>query len=410
MARINDRYLELAQSYLFPEIGRRVAAFAQAHPQARVIRLGIGDVTRPLPPAVVEALQRGVAEMADAGTFKGYGPEQGYAFLREAIAANDYAARGARVDPDEIFISDGTKCDCANIQEIFAFDATVAVADPVYPVYVDTTVMGGRAGTLDGQGHYGRIVYMPCTEGNGFLPEPPAQKADIIYLCFPNNPTGAVATRGALERWVRHARQSGAVLLFDAAYEAYICDPAIPRSIYEIKGAREVAIEFRSFSKTAGFTGTRCAFTVVPKELMASDGKGRPVALHGLWNRRQSTKFNGVSYPVQVGAMAVYSPEGKAQVRDLIAYYMGNARIIREGLAKAGFEVFGGIHAPYIWLKTRNGLTSWQFFDWLLEKAHVVATPGSGFGPAGEGFMRLSAFGDRPNVEEAVARFGRLFA
>jgi LL-diaminopimelate aminotransferase len=408
MARINDHYLDLAAGYLFPEIGRRVAAFAEANPSARIIRLGIGDVTRPLPPAVVAALTKAVAEMGDARTFKGYGPEQGYRFLRELIARNDYQERGAAVDPEEVFVSDGSKCDCGNIQEIFAPDTRIAVADPVYPVYVDSTVMGGRAGPPDGRGRFERIIYMSCTAQNRFLPELPREKPDLIYLCFPNNPTGAVAPRAVLERWVDYARREGAVILFDAAYEAYISDPSIPRTIYEVPGAREVAIELRSFSKTAGFTGTRCAFAVVPRELTARDKKGHPVPLHGLWNRRQSTKFNGVPYIVQAGAAAVYSPEGKAQVRELIGYYMENARIIREGLAALGFEVHGGVNAPYLWLRTPRGESSWEFFDRLLSRAKVVGTPGSGFGPSGEGFLRLSAFGERAQVEEAVERIRKL--
>ncbi len=404
MAPINDNYLKLTAGYLFPEIARRVEAFASANPDARVIRLGIGDVTRPLPPAVIAALHRGVDEMASVDTFRGYGPEQGYPFLRELIVKNDYEARGARVDADEIFISDGSKCDSGNIQEIFSTAARIAVADPVYPVYVDTNVMAGRTGKSDGKGRYDRIVYMPCKEENGFLPQLPDEPCDLIYLCYPNNPTGTVASRDVLAQWVGYAREHGSVILFDAAYEAFVSDPSIPRSIYEIDGAREVAIEFRSFSKTAGFTGTRCAFTVVPKDLRGRDGDGRPVSIRDLWNRRQSTKFNGVSYPVQVGAAAIYSDEGKAQVRELIDFYMENARIIREGLDAAGITTFGGVNAPYIWLKTPGGKTSWEFFDLLLQKAHVVGTPGSGFGPAGEGYFRLSAFGERANVEEAVER------
>ncbi len=408
MARINDSYEDLAASYLFPEIGRRVAAFAKAHPGARIIRLGIGDVTRPLPPAVIAALHRGVDEMADPKTFKGYGPEQGYGFLRELIAEHDYRRRGAAIDVDEIFVSDGSKCDTANILEIFAGDARIAVADPVYPVYIDSTVMGGRAGAPDGKGRYGRVIYMPCTAANGFLPDLPKETPDAIYLCFPNNPTGTVATREVLARWVAYARERGAVILFDAAYEAYISDPSIPHSIYEIDGARDVAIEFRSFSKTAGFTGTRCAFTAVPRTLCGKNKRGETVSLHALWNRRHSTKFNGVSYPVQLGAAAVYSLEGKAQVREVIAYYMKNARIIREGLSKAGYEVHGGVNAPYIWLRTKGGAGSWDFFDRLLSRANVVGTPGVGFGPAGEGYLRLSAFGNRTDVEEAVARIQRM--
>ncbi len=408
MARINDSYQDLAASYLFPEIGRRVTAFAKAHPEARIIRLGIGDVTQPLPPAVIAALHRGVDEMADAKTFKGYGPEQGYAFLRELIAEHDYRSRGAAIDADEVFVSDGSKCDTANIQEIFAGDARIAVADPVYPVYVDSTVMGGRAGAPDGKGHFGRIIYMPCTAENGFLPDLPRETPDAIYLCFPNNPTGAVATREVLSHWVTYARERGAIILFDAAYEAYISDPSLPHSIYEIDGAREVAIEFRSFSKTAGFTGTRCAFAVVPRALSGKNKRGETVALHALWNRRHSTKFNGVSYPVQLAAAAVYSAEGRAQVRELIGGYMENARIIREGLAKAGYRVFGGANAPYIWLRTKGGAGSWEFFDRLLAQANVVGTPGAGFGPAGEGYLRLSAFGNRADVEDAVARIQRM--
>ena len=408
MARINSHYLKLAAGYLFPEIARRVGSFARENPGARIIRLGIGDVTRPLPPAVVDALHEGVRQMGAAETFKGYGPEQGYEFLRRLIADNDYGARGASIAPDEIFVSDGSKCDCGNIQEIFDVRSRVAVPDPVYPVYVDTNVMAGRTGPPDGKGRYEGIYYMPATEANGFIPKVPTEPCDLIYLCFPNNPTGAVATKEVLAEWVRYARHHGAILLFDAAYEAYIADPALPRSIYEIEGAREVAIEFRSFSKTAGFTGTRCAFTVVPKELAGRDEHGEAVPIHRLWTRRHTTKSNGVSYPVQVAAAAVYSDAGKAQVRQLIAHYMENARILREGLSAAGYVVFGGVHAPYLWVKTPGGATSWDTFDRLLRGAHVVVTPGSGFGPSGEGYFRLSAFGDRNDVAEAVERIRRL--
>ena len=407
MAKINPFYLDLPGGYLFPEIARRVAAFAKEHPAAKIIRLGIGDVTRPLCPAVIQAMHQAVDAMADAATFKGYGPEQGYPFLRELIAKHDYQSRGAQIDAEEIFISDGSKCDTGNIQEIFAQESRVAVADPVYPVYVDTTVMGGRAGAPTGQGRFANVVYMPCTQENGFLPALPLEKADLIFLCFPNNPTGAVASREVLAAWVEHARRTGAVLLFDAAYEAFISDPAIPHSIYEIPGAREVAIEFRSFSKTAGFTGTRCAFVVVPQSLKA-DGRGQAVSLHALWNRRHSTKFNGAAYVVQKGAAAVYSNEGQAQTRESIAYYMENARIIREGLKAQGYEVYGGVNAPYIWLRTPKGIASWDFFDRLLKEVNVVGTPGSGFGPAGEGYLRLSAFGARENVVEAVERIRTL--
>ncbi|MBI4607342.1 MAG: LL-diaminopimelate aminotransferase [Planctomycetes bacterium] len=404
MARINSHYLKLAAGYLFPEIARRVAAFQKGSPGVRVIRLGIGDVTQPLPPAVVRALHDGVEQMGRPETFKGYGPEQGYEFLRDLIAREDFLARGVPVSPDEVFVSDGSKCDCGNLQEVFDARASVAVMDPVYPVYVDTNVMAGRTGPAGGQGRYEGLVYMPCGEASGFLPEPPSRPVDLVYLCFPNNPTGAVAGRDVLARWVDYARRVDAVILFDAAYEAYISDPEIPHSIYEVEGAREVAIELRSFSKTAGFTGTRCAYIVVPRELTGTDGSGNRVPIHALWSRRHSTKFNGVSYPVQVGAAAVYSAEGKAQVRETIAYYMENARVLREGLGAAGYEVFGGVNAPYIWLKTPRGLGSWDFFDLLLERANVVGTPGSGFGPAGEGYFRLSAFGKRADVLEGLER------
>ena len=404
MPRINDNYLKLAAGYLFPEIGRRVNEFEASHPDATLIRLGIGDVTRPLPKSVIEALHRGVDEMGVAETFRGYGPENGYLFLRELIVEHDYASRGVTVDPDEIFISDGSKCDSGNTQEIFALDAKVAVADPVYPAYVDTNVMAGRTGPPDADGRYAGIISMPCTAENNFLPDFPKESPDLIYLCYPNNPTGAVASRESLKGWVDYAKEHNAIILFDAAYEAFICDDTIPRSIYEIDGARDVAIEFRSFSKKAGFTGTRCAFIVVPKELHGEDGNGEPIQIQALWSRRHSTKFNGVSYPIQVGAAAVYTEAGKKEVDALIAYYMENARVIREGLQAAGVEVHGGVNAPYIWLKTPGGVSSWDFFNQLLSSANVVGTPGSGFGPAGEGYFRLSAFGDRADVEEAVAR------
>jgi LL-diaminopimelate aminotransferase len=404
MARINDHYLKLAAGYLFPEIGRRVQQFGEANPNAKLIRLGIGDVTRPLPPAIVDAFHKGVDEMSQAATFRGYGPEQGYEFLRLQIAEHDFESRGAKVEADEIFISDGAKCDSGNIQEVFSADSVVAVGDPVYPVYVDTNVMAGRSAEFDGNGRYRGMIYMEANEENGFVPDLPEEKPDLIYLCFPNNPTGSVASKEVLEKWVNYARENQAVLLFDAAYEAFISDPSIPHSIYEIDGARDVAIELRSFSKNAGFTGTRCAYMVIPKELEARAADGKAVSIHSLWNRRHSTKFNGVSYPVQVAAAAVYAPEGKAQVRELVAYYMENARIIREGLTAAGFTVFGGVNAPYIWLKTPQGVASWDFFDALLNEVNVVGTPGSGFGPAGEGYFRLSAFGDRDDVEEAMSR------
>ncbi|MEP0841807.1 MAG: LL-diaminopimelate aminotransferase [Phycisphaerae bacterium] len=407
MARINDHYLKLKAGYLFPEIARRVNAFQQAHPDAQIIRLGIGDVTEPLPPACIEAMHRAVDDMAKRETFRGYGPEQGYAFLREKIAQHDYAARGCQVDPDEIFISDGSKCDTGNILDILATGPggnTIAVLDPVYPVYVDTNVMAGNTGPADARGEYAGLVYLPATAENDFTPDLPDRRVDVVYLCYPNNPTGAVASRQTLKRWVDYARDNGTLILFDAAYEAFITDPAIPHSIYEIDGAREVAIEFRSFSKNAGFTGTRCAWTVVPKTLTGRAADGSRVSLHQLWNRRHTTKFNGVPYIVQRAAEAVYSPQGREQVRRLVDFYMGNARIIRQSLTQAGLACYGGVHAPYVWVKTPQGLTSWQFFDKLLQEAHVVGTPGSGFGASGEGYLRLSAFNSRQNVEEAVRR------
>jgi len=408
MALVNENYLKLAAGYLFPEIGRRVKKFCDDNPTAKVIRLGIGDVTEPLAPAVIQAMHKAVDEMSDRGTFRGYGPEQGYDFLREAIAKNDYQSRGANVAADEIFVSDGSKCDSANILDIFGIENKVAVIDPVYPVYVDTNVMVGRTGKPDASGRYPGLVYIPVTAENNFVPELPKERVDLIYLCYPNNPTGMVATREMLTEWVKYARENQSVILYDAAYEAFITDPSIPRSIYEIDGARECALEFRSFSKTAGFTGVRCAFTVVPKDLKAFGANGDAVGLHGLWNRRHCTKFNGVSYPIQRGAEAVYSPEGKSQVQATIAFYLENARLIREGLQKLGISVYGGVNAPYVWLKTPGGMSSWDFFDKLLTNAHLVGTPGSGFGASGEGYFRLSAFNSRANVEEAVERFGKV--
>jgi LL-diaminopimelate aminotransferase len=408
MTYINNHYLKLTAGYLFPEIGRRVTAFCDANPAANVIRLGIGDVTEPLAPAVIQAMHAAVDELASRSSFRGYGPEQGYDFLRDAIAKHDYQARGARVDADEIFVSDGSKCDSGNILDIFGEDNVIAVVDPVYPVYVDTNVMAGHTGPADASGRYGGLVYLPVTADNDFVPELPKQRVDLIYLCYPNNPTGVAATKEMLKRWVEYAQQNGSVILYDAAYEAYITDPAIPHSIYEIDGAREVAIEFRSFSKTAGFTGVRCAFTVIPKGLKGKTRDGREVAIHPLWNRRHCTKFNGVSYPVQRGAAAIYSPEGKQQVRETIAFYLANARLVREALTKLGLKVYGGVNAPYVWLKTPGNLSSWDFFDKLLQEAHLVGTPGSGFGACGEGYFRLSAFNSRANVEEAVQRFAKI--
>ncbi|HYC55110.1 MAG TPA: LL-diaminopimelate aminotransferase [Candidatus Binatia bacterium] len=409
MARINDNYLKLSAGYLFPEIARRVRAFQAEHADARILRLGIGDVVLPLAPAICEAMRAGVDEMETDQGFRGYGPEQGYDFLREAVAKHDFAARGVDIEPDEIFISDGSKCDSGNIQEIFSVDARVAIPDPVYPVYVDTNVMAGRTGVADASGKYANLVYLPCTADNGFLPEPPKQRVDLVYLCFPNNPTGAVASRQDLARWVEYAHKNDAVLLFDAAYEAFITDPQIPHSIYEVPGAREVAIEFRSYSKTAGFTGTRCAYVVVPKPLTGAAADGTRVDLHRLWMRRHTTKFNGVSYPVQRGAAAIYTDAGRAQVRERIDYYMSNARLIREGLSQAGMQLFGGINAPYVWLRTPDGMGSWDFFDALLSRAHVVCTPGAGFGACGEGYLRLSSFARRDQVEEAIDRIRKTF-
>jgi LL-diaminopimelate aminotransferase len=408
MAEINPHYQKLRAGYLFPEIARRVKTFQAEHPAAKLIRLGIGDVVLPLPASVREAMKRAVDDLGRAETFHGYGPEQGYAFLREVIAQNDFAARGVTVSPDEIFVSDGSKCDSGNIQEIFSTTNKVAVVDPVYPVYVDTNVMAGRTGEAGPEGRYAGLVYMPSTAENGFKPALPNERADLIYLCSPNNPTGAVMTHADLKLWVDFARRSGAVIFFDAAYHAFIRDPKLPRSIFEIEGAREVAVEFRSFSKNAGFTGVRCAFTVVPKELRGKGPRGEEVAVHALWSRRHATKFNGASYPVQAGAAAVYSPEGKRETAALVDYYMENARLIVEGLRALGFEVYGGANAPYVWLKTPNRMGSWEFFDLLLAQAHVVGTPGAGFGPSGEGYFRLSAFGHRENVAAAVERFKSL--
>ncbi|MBD2569383.1 LL-diaminopimelate aminotransferase [Anabaena lutea] len=409
MATINDNYLKLKAGYLFPEIGRRVNAFAQANPDAKIIRLGIGDVTEPLPEACRTAMIKAVEDMGDRTTFKGYGPEQGYAWLREKIAAHDFQARGAAIEADEIFISDGSKCDNGNILDIFGHDNTIAVTDPVYPVYVDTNVMAGNTGNANDKGEFDGLVYLPVTAENNFTAQIPSQKVDLIYLCFPNNPTGATATKEHLKAWVDYAKANGSIIFFDAAYEAYITDSSLPHSIYEIEGARDCAIEFRSFSKNAGFTGTRCALSVVPKTLTAKAADGSNVELWKLWNRRQSTKFNGVSYIVQRGAEAVYSEEGQAQIKALVSFYLENAKIIREQLTAAGLSVYGGVNAPYVWVKTPHGLSSWEFFDKLLETVNVVGTPGSGFGAAGEGYFRISAFNSRENVEEAMKRITEKF-
>ncbi len=404
MAFINENFLKLKAGYLFPEIGRRVKAYQEQNPSAKIIRLGIGDVVLPLVPAVTEAMQKAVAQMGTREGFHGYGPEQGYGFLIEAILENDFKTRGIALKNTEIFVSDGSKCDTGNIQEIFSLKNKIAVTDPVYPVYVDTNVMAGRTGAYQESGHYSGIVYLPTTAENQFCPPLPTEKCEIVYLCSPNNPTGATLSKAELKKWVDWARKNQAVILFDAAYEAFITDSTLPHSIYEIEGAQEVAIEFRSFSKTAGFTGTRCAYTVVPEKLKVQDEKGNSVALNPLWNRRHTTKFNGVSYPIQRAAEACFSKEGKSQIQEQIQYYLQNAKLIREGLSKIGFQVYGGVNAPYIWLKTPKGLGSWEFFDKLLNEVQVVGTPGAGFGPSGEGYFRLSAFGFRENVEEAIQR------
>ena len=410
MAYLNENYLKLQAGYLFPEIGRRVQEFCAAHPEAapRLIRCGIGDVTEPLPAAVITAMHKAVEELAHRETFRGYGHEQGYDFIRSKIAQHDYRARGMEIADDEIFLSDGSKPDCGFILDILGDQNKIAITDPVYPVYVDTNVMAGHTGEVMDGGRYEGIVYLPCTEENNFVPEPPAAHADLVYLCFPNNPTGAVATREQLVGWVEYAREHKALLLYDAAYEGYIGDPEIPHSIYEIPGALECAIEFRSFSKTGGFTGVRCGFTVMPKTVKAQTEDGRTLPLHPLWHRRWSTKANGVSYPVQRGAEALYSEEGKQQVLGLVEHYMGNARILRAAAQRAGLRVFGGENAPYLWVKTTAGLTSWELFDRMLHDLHVVITPGSGFGSCGEGYFRISAFNSRENVEEVSRRLASL--
>lgn len=410
MASINSNFLKLKAGYLFPEIARRVKAFSDANPDqaARIIRCGIGDVTEPLPPAVVKAMHDGVDEMADRSTFKGYGPEQGYEFLRQAIVENQFADLG--ISADEVFISDGSKCDTGNILDIFGKGNTIAITDPVYPVYVDTNVMAGNTGDADEKGAYANLLYLPCTAENGFVADVPTQKADLIYLCFPNNPTGAVATRAQLEAWVAYAKANDAILLFDAAYEAFIQDPAIPRSIFEIEGARDCAIEFRSFSKNGGFTGVRCAYIVIPKTVTGKSDDGTRIPLHQLWSRRHSTKFNGASYPVQKAAAAVFSPEGKQQVAALIEHYMGNAKLLREACLALGLQVFGGVNAPYVWVGCPAGLSSWDMFDKMLNEANVVITPGAGFGAAGEGWFRISAFNSRANVEEVCTRLKSLIS
>ncbi|MBO6293771.1 MAG: LL-diaminopimelate aminotransferase [Selenomonas sp.] len=408
MATINDNYLKLPGSYLFAEIGRRVAAYKEAHPEADIIRLGRGDVTQPLPPACLKAMHEAVDEMGSAETFRGYGPEQGYTFLTEAILKNNYEPYGLHFGTDEIFVSDGSKSDCGNIQEIFGLTDKVAITDPVYPVYLDTNVMAGRTGTLQADGHFEGVTYLPCTAENNFSPELPKEHVDMIYLCCPNNPTGTTLSHAELKKWVDYAKKEDAVILFDAAYAAYITEDNVPRTIYEIEGAAEVAIEFRSFSKTAGFTGTRCGYTIIPKGVTGRAADGSRVDFNRLWNRRHTTKFNGTAYIVQRGAAAIYTEEGKAQVKETIAYYMENARLIREGLKAAGIDAYGGINAPYIWLKTPHAMPSWDFFDKLLTEVNIVGTPGAGFGPCGEGYFRLTAFGDRENTLRAVERIKKM--
>lgn len=410
MAYLNDNYLKLKAGYLFPEIARRVKSYCEQSPEGakRLIRCGIGDVTEPLPPASIAALHKAVDEMADRDTFRGYGPEQGYEFLRHAIAQNDYRDRGLEILDDEIFVSDGSKCDCGNILDILGSQNRIAMVDPVYPVYVDTNVMAGHTGLADETGAYAGLVYLPCTETNGYVPEIPKGTVDVVYLCFPNNPTGATATRSQLKDWVDYALANRSILLYDAAYESYITDPTLPHSIYEIPGARECAIEFRSFSKNGGFTGLRCAFTVVPKSLFAFTSRNERTPLHPLWLRRSTTKFNGVSYIVQRAAEALYSGEGRTQVRSLIDHYMGNASILLDGARSAGLQVFGGTNAPYLWVRTPEGISSWGAFDTMLTTANVVITPGSGFGRAGEGYFRISAFNSRANATETAHRIRAL--
>lgn len=409
MVHVNENYSKLKAGYLFPEIGRRVRKFAEENPGADIIKLGIGDVTEPLPSAIVEAMHKAVDEMAVRETFRGYGPEQGYDFLRDAIVSSEYTSRGVNVAADEVFVSDGSKCDTGNILDIFGPNNRIAITDPVYPVYVDTNVMAGNTGEADENGRYGGLLYIPVTAENNFTPALPDEPVDLIYLCYPNNPTGTVVSKEVLSQWVDYAKNHGAVILYDAAYEAYISEEGIPRSIYEIDGARDCAIEFRSFSKNAGFTGVRCGLTVVPKELKGKTAAGDPIEIHPLWNRRQSTKFNGVSYIVQRGAEAAFSGAGRDQIRSLIDFYMTNAKILCAGLTEVGFTVYGGVNAPYVWLQTRDGMSSWDFFDKLLRECHLVGTPGSGFGASGEGYFRLSAFNSRENVETAVARLQKQF-
>lgn len=403
MALVNEHFLKLQSNYLFSDIAKKVNSFKITHPKQKIIRMGIGDVTQPLAPAVIEAMHKAVDEMASKETFHGYGPEQGYPFLIDAIIKNDYESIGVSLEPSEVFISDGAKSDCGNIGDLLRHDNSIGVTDPVYPVYIDSNVMSGRTGTWE-NGIWSDVVYIPCTAENQFVPELPSRRVDIIYLCYPNNPTGTTLTKEELKKWVNYALANDAIIMYDSAYEAYIQDPTIPHSIYEIKGAKKVAIEFRSFSKTAGFTGVRCGYTVIPKEVSATTLKGERVFLNKLWHRRQCTKFNGTSYITQRGAEAVYSPEGKKQIRQTINYYMNNAKLMKEGLEACGLQVYGGTNAPYLWVKTPDGLSSWKFFEKLLYEAFIVSTPGVGFGPSGEGYLRLTAFGDHDDTIEAIQR------
>lgn len=403
MALVNEHFLKLQSNYLFSDIAKKVNSFKITHPKQKIIRMGIGDVTQPLAPAVIEAMHKAVDEMASKETFHGYGPEQGYPFLIDAIIKNDYESIGVSLEPSEVFISDGAKSDCGNIGDLLRHDNSIGVTDPVYPVYIDSNVMSGRTGTWE-NGIWSDVVYIPCTAENQFVPELPSRRVDIIYLCYPNNPTGTTLTKEELKKWVNYALANDAIIMYDSAYEAYIQDPNIPHSIYEIKGAKKAAIEFRSFSKTAGFTGVRCGYTVIPKEVSATTLKGERVFLNKLWHRRQCTKFNGTSYITQRGAEAVYSPEGKKQIRQTINYYMNNAKLMKEGLEACGLQVYGGTNAPYLWVKTPDGLSSWKFFEKLLYEVFIVSTPGVGFGPSGEGYLRLTAFGDHDDTIEAIQR------
>lgn len=403
MALVNEHFLKLQSNYLFSDIAKKVNSFKITHPKQKIIRMGIGDVTQPLAPAVIEAMHKAVDEMASRETFHGYGPEQGYPFLIDAIIKNDYDSIGVSLEPSEVFISDGAKSDCGNIGDLLRHDNSIGVTDPVYPAYIDSNVMSGRTGTLE-NGIWSDVVYIPCTAENQFVPELPSRRVDIIYLCYPNNPTGTTLTKEELKKWVNYALANDAIIMYDSAYEAYIQEPNIPHSIYEIKGAKKVAIEFRSFSKTAGFTGVRCGYTVVPKEVSATTLKGERVFLNKLWHRRQCTKFNGTSYITQRGAEAVYSHDGKNQIRQTINYYMNNAKLMKEGLEACGLQVYGGTNAPYLWVKTPDGLSSWKFFEKLLYEVFIVSTPGVGFGPSGEGYLRLTAFGDHGDTVEAIQR------